>query len=113
MRLTRIAAVSAAALGLAVALAAVSAQAQSRVRGNTERITITDETGRTRTKVTVRPRSYLDPGTESLTFDQHYHDYAVGYGASRYNVYPDKNDFKGSFSRMPLAGPFDLPNFMD
>lgn len=110
MRLSSFAVVSATALGLAVALSAVPAEAQKRTaRNNTERITVTDETGRTRTKITVRPRSYLDPGSESLPFDQHYHDYAVNVG--RDSIFHDRNDFKASFSRMPLPGRYDLPGF--
>jgi hypothetical protein len=109
MRLSRIVAVSAAVLALSAGLAAIPAEAQSRTRGDTERITVTDENGRTRTKITVRPRSYLDPGKETLPFDQHYHDYALPVGSG--TPYYDRNDFKGSFSRMPMPGPFDLPNW--
>lgn len=110
MRLSRIAAVSAAALALAAGLSALPAEAQNRNRGATERITITDETGRTRTKLTVRPRSYLDPGKEqSVAFEHHYHDYALPMG--RGSTYHDQNDFKGSFSRMPLPGLFDVPGY--
>ena len=110
MRLSRIAAVSAAALAVAVGLTAAPAEAQTRSRGVTERITITDETGRTRTKITVRPRSYLDPGKEQTTaFEHHYHDYALP--AGRGSVYHDQSSFLGSFSRMPLPGPFDVPNY--
>jgi hypothetical protein len=108
MRLSRIAAIGA-ALALAAGLAAAPAQAQTRSRDLTERITITDETGRTRTKITVRPRSYLDPGTESLAFEHHYHDYAVPVG--RGSAFYDQNDPKGSFSRMPLPGAFDVPGY--
>jgi hypothetical protein len=109
MRLSRVVAVSAAVLALSAGLAAVPAAAQGRTGGNTERITVTDETGRTRTKITVRPRTYLDPGKESLPLDQHYHDYALPVGSG--TPYYDRNDFKGSFSRMPMPGPFDLPGW--
>ena len=45
---------------------ATPAEAQRRVyRGDqTERITIIDENGRARTRITVRPRSFLDGSTE-------------------------------------------------
>ncbi len=97
-----------------VALTAVSlalpAQAQTRryyPPGQTERITVVDETGRRTTRITVRPRSFLDPGTATRdAYDYHYHDYAV---PPDYKVYYDRNDWKGSWSRMPLPGPFDLP----
>jgi hypothetical protein len=113
MRLSRFAIVSAAILAFAAASATASAQAvqKKRVasRAVTERITIIDETGRTRTKITVRPRTFLDPGSESLPFDQHYHDYALAIG--RGNLVGDRNDFKMSNSRMPLPGPYDVPGY--
>jgi len=63
--------VSVAALGVAVAatvaLTAAPADAQSRRyyrADRSERITFIDENGRARTKITVRPRSYLDGGPD-------------------------------------------------
>jgi len=35
-----------------------------------------DEDGRTRTKIIIQKRSYLDPGTEVLPGDRNDHDYA-------------------------------------
>ena len=115
MRLSRVAALSAAAaIGLAMTFAVAPAQAaKKRVvhRDVTERITVIDETGRVRTRVTVRPRSFLDPGKETKTYDQHYHDYAVmpGYGPGP--LY-DRSDWRYSNSRMPLPGPYDVPGFI-
>jgi hypothetical protein len=66
MRLAPLLALSVAA---AAFIAASPADAQQRrvYRGDqTERITIIDENGRARTKITVRPRSFLDGGTEVL-----------------------------------------------
>ena len=80
MRFKMMAAVSAVSI---VTLAAVlPAAAQSPRRdyqpGNTERVTVVDETGRRTTRITVRPRSFLDPGTATReAFQYHYHDYAV------------------------------------
>jgi hypothetical protein len=112
MRLSRAAALSAvAAIGLAMTFAGAPAQAAKKkayVRNVTERITVIDETGRVRTKVTVRPRSFLDPGKETLAFDQHYHDYATTPGQS---MFYDRNDWKGSWSRMPLPGAWDVPGW--
>jgi hypothetical protein len=57
---------------------ATPAEAQRRVyRGDqTERITIIDENGRARTRITVKPRSYLDGGTEVLPGERKFTDYA-------------------------------------
>ena len=113
MRLSKLAALSAAA-ALVVAVAAVPADAAKKkrvaARDVTERITVIDESGRVRTRVTVRPRSYLDPGKESLPFDQHYHDYATSPGVPVGLVY-DRNDFKSSWSRNPLPGAWDVPGW--
>ena len=42
------------------------AQQQRGYREKGERITIIDENGRVRTRITVRKRSYLDGGTEVI-----------------------------------------------
>jgi hypothetical protein len=115
MRLSRIA-LSATALGLVLALAA-QAQAQQprrvlREGPNTERITVVDETGRVRTRITVRPRSFLDPGKETLAFDQHYHDYAVTPGQPIGYPATLANDWRFSNSRMPLPGAWDVPGYI-
>lgn len=115
MRLSRVAVLSAAAaIGLAMTFAVAPAQAAKKkrvvVRDTTERITVIDESGRVRTRVTVRPRSFLDPGKETLAFERHYHDYAVmpGYGPGP--LY-DRSDWRFSNSRMPLPGPYDVPGY--
>ena len=75
MRLASVIAVSAVAATI-MALAS-PAQAQRRVdRDRSERITIIDENGRARTKITVRPRSYLDGGTEVFPGERKFTDYA-------------------------------------
>jgi hypothetical protein len=76
MRLATLTALAATA-ALTVALAA-PAEAQNRrgYRDQTERITIIDENGRARTRITVRPRSYLDGGTEVLPGERKFMDYA-------------------------------------
>src|SRR5205807_6898268 len=70
---------------LALSIAAVTigtlgtpAEAQRRAyRGDqSERITIIDENGRARTRITVKPRSYLDGGTEVLPGERKFTDYA-------------------------------------
>jgi hypothetical protein len=72
----RFAAVALSAVALVVALAsAAEAQKRRPYRDQTERITIIDENGRVRTRVTVRPRSYLDGGTEVVPGERKFTDY--------------------------------------
>lgn len=63
--------------------------------------------GRPGTRIVVQRRSYLNAGTETKQYDEHYTDYAYprGYSASGIDI----NDPKTSFSRMPFNGPFDAP----
>ncbi len=58
-----------------------------------------DETGRTRTKIIVQKRSYLDGGTEVLPGQRHFLDYAIPpyYSPLETALGPGKN-----FDRMPL-----------
>jgi hypothetical protein len=62
--------------------------------------------GRPAAKVTVRKRSYLDPGTETKRGDEHYMDYALpSYGSSHV---PGPGDSRFDFIRMPFPTCFDL-----
>jgi hypothetical protein len=110
MRLSRLA-TSAAAVLLALTFAAQAQERRVLREGpDTERITIVDETGRVRTKITVRPRSFLDPGKETLPFDRHYHDYAMQPNVA---IVPDtfRFDWRFTNSRAPLPGPYDIPGW--
>ena len=108
MRLSKFA-VSAAAIGLALAFAA-AAQAQERRRvvrsegPDTERITVVDETGRVRTRITVRPRSFLDPGKETLPLQQHYTDYAIQPTLPRSVPATNGTDFRYSLDAPGIIG---------
>ena len=62
--------------------------------------------GRPAAKVTVRKRSYLDPGTETKRGDEHYMDYAIPSGASSH--VPGPGDSRFDFMRMPFPTCFDL-----
>jgi hypothetical protein len=62
------------------------------------------------TRVVVRRRSYLDPGSETKPLAQHYHDYAFPADSSG-SRYGDAGDFKINFNRMPFPNCFDLPGF--
>jgi hypothetical protein len=81
-------AVTLAALGtLALMAAPASAQSSQRrvandARGNTV-YTSRDEAGRTRTRVIIQRRSYLDPGTEVLPGSRRDSDYATSLGSQR------------------------------
>ena len=115
MRLITLAALSAVSLVTFAAVQPAAAQSpQRRYQGDrsyqashTERITVIDENGRRTNRITVRPRSFLDPGTATRdAFQYHYADYAV---PPNYSVFYDRNDWKGSWSRMPFNAPFDVP----
>jgi hypothetical protein len=109
MRFKMMAALSAVSLLTLAAVLPAAAQSPRRQyqSSNTESITVVDETGRRSTRITVRPRSFLDPGTATRdAYQYHYHDYAV---PPDYHAYYDVNDWKGSYVRMPFNGPFDVP----
>src|SRR5262249_27863471 len=112
MRLTIwVAGVCAAAIvALACASAPAEAAAKKRVLvrpDRTERITVIDEYGRARTRITVAPRSFLDAGTEVAPGDRKFTDYAL----PPYHYPLSIIDNKGGYHRSPLPGPFDLPGW--
>ena len=95
------------AVSLATLPALTPAAAQAPQRGNSESITVIDQYGHKTTRITVRPRSFLDPGTATRdAFQYHYSDYAV---PPDYHANYDVNDWKGSWRRMPFPAPFDVP----
>ena len=61
---------------------------------------------RPRTRITVRPRSYLDGGTEVLPGERKFSDYAIGPTTYSPTSVLDNTAFH---HRSPLPGPFDLP----
>jgi len=109
MRLASVVAVSVAAITV-VALAG-PAEAQRRVyRGDqTERITIVDENGRARTRITVKPRSYLDGGTEVFPGERKFTDYA--YPPTYMSASPSASWDPVGTHRFPLPMPFELPGY--
>src|SRR5690349_21137192 len=108
MRLAPLLAVSLAATAL---MATTPADAQRRVyRGDqTERITIIDENGRARTKITVRPRSYLDGGTEVVPGERKFTDYHLV--PTYMNASPSASWDPTGTHRFPLPMPYELPGF--
>src|SRR5215469_11889255 len=112
MRLMTLAALSAVSLATLPALTPASAQTpRAYYRGQTETITIIDQNGRRHTRITVRPRSFLDGGTASVGYDQHYTDYYVSPETYPGEYYLDRTDHNKSWSRMPFPTCFDLPGF--
>ncbi len=108
-RMASIVAVSVAAV--TIGALATPAEAQRRVyRGDqTERITIIDENGRARTRITVKPRSYLDGGTEVLPGERKFMDYAQ---APTYGwLAPTSSWDPLGTHRFPLPMPFELPGY--
>jgi hypothetical protein len=97
---------------LAVALAAPAEAARKYRRLAAEQPTRTIYyTPSGRRIVVVTPRSYLDPGTEVMPGERKFSDYALPPGQSDgYAAYPDHNDFKGSWTRMPFPSCWDLGN---
>ena len=110
MRLAPLLALSIAASALIAASPADAQQRRNSPRSDqTERITIIDENGRARTKITVRPRSYLDGGTEVLPGDRKFMDYV---NAPTYNwLAPTSSWDPLGIHRYPLPMPFELPGY--
>jgi hypothetical protein len=65
-----------------------------------------DESGRTRTRVIIQKRSFLDGGTEVMPGDRKFTDYVYPPGYSPTSVI-DNTAFS---HRSPLPGPWDLPS---
>jgi predicted lipoprotein with Yx(FWY)xxD motif len=112
MRLKAIATAFAVIGALALLAApADAAQKKKRVvvvdaRGHTL-FTSRDEDGRTRTRIIIQKRSYLDPGTEVMPGDRNDHDYA-SLPTQRAGGVLDNTAFGGNQSALP--GPFSLPS---
>jgi hypothetical protein len=96
------------ALGLLAAPADAAPQKKHVIaaRGHTM-FTSRDEDGRTRTRIIIQKRSYLDPGTEVLPGSRNDHDYASMPNQKASSVL-DNTAFGGNQSALP--GPFDLPS---
>jgi len=109
MRLASVLAVSAAAVALAAFAVPADAQNRRPARDQSERITIIDENGRARTKITVRPRSYLDGGTHVVPGERKFTDYA--YPPTYMNGSGYASWDPTGTHRFPLPMPFELPGF--
>jgi hypothetical protein len=108
MRLKFVATTCAAATALTLLAAPAFAQSRDRhivydARGRTV-FTSRDERGRTRTRLIIQKRSYLDPGTETSPGESE-HNYAFGADQRGTSVL-DNTPFGSNNSALP--GPFDL-----
>ena len=96
----------------AVALLAAPADAQARKktvvynRDHTVQVT-RDEDGRTRTRIIIQKRSYLDPGTATFPGERGDHDYAV-LPNHRASGILDNTVFGSNQTALP--GPWTLPS---
>ena len=113
MRLARliVAFIAVAAAGLMAAPApAQQSTTTTRIYSNRDQTVFTsrDENGRTRTKIIVQKRSYLDPGTEPLPSEHNTLDYVQdptyrgGQTVLNHTIF--------GTDMLPLPGPFDLPS---
>jgi hypothetical protein len=66
-----------------------------------------DEDGKTRTRVIIQKRSYLDPGTETFPGERSDHDYAVLPNHKASGIL-DNTTFGGHTTSLP--GPWTLPS---
>jgi hypothetical protein len=60
-------------------------------------------------RLVVQPRSYLSAGPATKQLQEHYADYAYPPGQSW--DYQNRNNMQGSFTRQPLADPWDIPGW--
>ena len=109
MRLASLIALSAAAVSLASLATPADAQSRRGYGDRSERITVIDENGRVSTRITVRPRSYLDGGTEVFPGERKFTDYAhppTYMNGSAYAAWDPTGNH-----RTPLPMPFSLPGY--
>ena len=97
-----------AAFGFVAAPASAAAK-KKRVYYNRDRTVYVshDENGRTRTRIIIQKRSYLDPGTEPLPSERNTLDYVQNPGQRADSVL--NHTIFGS-DMLPLPGPFTLPS---
>jgi hypothetical protein len=109
MRLKLIATALAAAAAIAMLAAPADAAAKKKrvVSNHGQTVYVSrDENGRSRTRVIVQKRSYLDPGTETFPGENTGQGYAMSPTHTASGVL--NNTIFGT-SMSPLPGPFTLP----
>ncbi len=95
----------------AAAIALVSFPADAQAPPPTAKKKTTQVVGRPATRVEVRRRSFLDPGTETKTHQEPYLNYAFPPGERLNQIGADPNDFKLNWTRMPFPSCLDLAGF--
>ena len=109
MRFKFIATAIAAAVAMAMLAAPADAAAKKKrvVAGSGHTVFVSrDENGRTRTRIIIQKRSYLDPGTEQFPGERSVHDYAMLPNHHADGVL-DNTAFGGNQTALPRA--FTLP----
>jgi hypothetical protein len=113
MRLTIVALSGIAAAALAFAALPADAAPKKRTQAASQNdVNVSSQSRRRarqtrpRTRITVRPRSFLDPGTDVLPGERKYLDYAIPPNSYSGLSVLDNTAF---YHRSPLPGPFDLP----
>ena len=93
---------------LALAAAPADAQSSRRVYSNRDNTVsvFRDENGRTRTRIIVQRRSYLDAGTNVKPGERKFTDYAYG---PTYSTTPATDNTAFGLDKQIKPGPFDLP----
>ncbi|HZP76892.1 MAG TPA: hypothetical protein VFB45_12175 [Pseudolabrys sp.] len=112
MRFRTFAAIVAALGACALLSAPADAAPRKKVRvvgaGHTLYV-VRGEDGRTRTRIIVQRRSYLDAGTEVLPGERKYTDYVLPPNYETFSVLPGSVNHAGFQNpKWPLPGPFDL-----
>jgi ABC-type transport system substrate-binding protein len=115
MRAYKLTAVMLAAVATAVlALASTPSEAQTTTAQKRQETSRVATAGRTPARVTVRKRTYLDPGTATRARAEHYSDYAyppdnsVMMNSTLFNSGPGLPVMN---NRMPFPNCFDLAGF--
>jgi len=116
MQAYKLSAVMAAAVAaMTLTLVTAPSKAQATTTENRQGATRVATTGRAPARVTVRKRSYLDPGTETKARAEHYSDYAYPPGGN--SPFMNSTLFNSGpglpimMDRMPFPNCFDLPGF--
>jgi len=97
----------AAAVAMLALTAPADAQSSQRTYSNRNNTVVVTrgEDGKTRTRIIIEKRSYLDPGTEVLPGSRHDLDYAQNPNHRATGVL---DNTVGGTTQFPLPGPWDL-----
>lgn len=106
MHLKFMAATCATAIALFAFAAPADAQSSQRTYSNRNNTVVVSrgEDGKTRTRIIIEKRSYLDPGTEVLPGSRHDLDYAQNPNHRATSVLDNTS---AGTSQLPLPGPWD------